>query len=326
MSDPSDEQVADEATDEAAPTESASAAAAPTDPDVESATEEDDLEALRQEVEEKYDFENFGPDQMDEMSAEEWEAAFDPDSWITGEELLDRIERDLKHEIAVRNVFARVERLKDGKIIAYSDQGYATVHPDGSVEGVGTVLRDVKPIVALCSMESYDVPEEPTENALPEPTEVPEGSGELGNLMLQAIAAMQVVAGLALLGAWIFTGLNIIGLVAGLGFLLIGIILFVVVANARLSDRFRAEEYRNRLRAVGVESGERPDFLPVEDDEWVGDAPEGKLEGGNGPSRDSGGSPRTTRETEGNDGEEGDTASDEQGSADGNESEPETAS
>ena len=37
--------------------------------------------------------------------------------------------------------------------------------------------------------------------------------------------------------------------------------LFAVVANARLSDKYRAEEFRNRLRAVGLDDGERPEFL-----------------------------------------------------------------
>jgi hypothetical protein len=53
--------------------------------------------------------------------------------------------------------------------------------------------------------------------------------------------------------------------VMGIVFLAVGLLLFTVVANARLSDRFRAEEYRNRLRAVDLEPGERPDFLPDED-------------------------------------------------------------
>jgi len=39
-------------------------------------------------------------------------------------------------------------------------------------------------------------------------------------------------------------------------------VLFFTVANARLSDKFRAEEYRDRLRAVGLEDGERPEFVP----------------------------------------------------------------
>jgi hypothetical protein len=228
-------------------------------------------EELRDQVEDQYDFDNFGPDQMAEMSADEWEAAFDPETWVTGEELLDRVEADLKNRVVVRDVFARVERLRDGRVVAYSDEGYAAVYPDGSVEGFGTVLRDVKPVVALCSMDEYDVPDMPDGTVLPKPTEVPEGSGELGNLMLQLVGGMQVLAGIGLLGAWIVFGLNIVSVVAGLGFLLIGIALFFTVANARLSDRFRAEEYRNRLRAIGAEDGERPDFLPVEDDEWSED-------------------------------------------------------
>ena len=239
---------------------------------------EEDLEALRREVEEKYDFEDFGPADMAEMTGEEWEAAFDPETWITGEALLDRVEDELNQRVADRDVFARIER-REGRIVAYSDTGYATVYADGSVEGRGTVLRDVKPTVALCSMEEYDPPENPPEGKLPEPQEVPEGSGQLGNWMLQAVAGVQVLAGLALVGAWLLMtvgllstpagasvrSLNVIGmLVAGILFLAIGILLFIVVANARLSDRFRAEEYRNRLRAIGVEPGEHPDVLPEE--------------------------------------------------------------
>jgi len=244
-----------------------------------------DLEALRREVEEKYDFDDFGPADMAEMTGEEWEAAFDPETWITGEELLDRVEDELNQRVADRDVFARIER-RDGRILAYSDTGYATVYADGSVEGRGTVLRDVKPTVALCSMEEYDPPENPPEGELPAPQEVPEGTGQLGNWMLQAVAGAQVLAGLVLVGAWLLMtvgvlsppggasvrSLNVIGmLVAGLIFLAIGVLLFTVVANARLSDRFRAEEYRNRLRAIDLEPGERPDFLPEEDQQALAD-------------------------------------------------------
>jgi hypothetical protein len=249
-------------------------------------------EELREQVESQYDFDNFGPEQMAEMSAEEWDAAFDPDTWITGEELLDRVEADLKNRVVVRDVFARVERLKDGRVVAYSDEGYAAVYPDGTVEGFGTVLRDVKPVVALCSMDEYDVPDMPEGAVLPEPTEVPEGSGELGNLMLQLVGGMQVLAGIGLLGAWIVFSLNVVAIVAGFAFLVIGVALFFTVANARLSDRFRAEEYRNRLRAIGIEDGERPDFLPVEDDEWreatdgLGGAPSTEIEGSSAPDEE----------------------------------------
>ncbi|WP_302082336.1 DUF308 domain-containing protein [Salinibaculum rarum] len=247
----------------------------------ESADEE--IEALRQEVEQKYDFEDFGPQEMAEMSQEEWEAAFDPDTWITGEELLDRVEADLKNRVVTRDVFARVERFDD-LIIAYSDSGYAAVYADGTVEGSGTVLRDVKPTVALCSMDSYDVPEMPEGDVLPQPQDVPESSDALGNTVLQVVAAVQLLAGAVLLGAGVLYLTNILSppgassgtfnlwllFVAGIGFALIGVFLFVMVANARLSDKFRAEEFRNRLRAVGLEDDERPDFL----DELDGDLPE----------------------------------------------------
>ncbi|WP_436906953.1 DUF7319 domain-containing protein [Halosimplex marinum] len=268
------------------------------------------IEALREQVEAEYDFDDFGPDEMASMSAEEWEAVFDPESWITGEELLDRAEADLKRRVAEREVFARVER-HDDRIVAYSDEGYATVYADGSVEGHGTVLRDVKPTVALASMESYDVPEAPPEELLPEPQEVPEGSGEFGNTVLQVVAGIQVLAGLVLIGGWFVFFLRIVSppgggsvrslnvvamLLGGVVFLAIGLLLFGVVANARLSDKFRAEEYRNRLRAVELEPGERPDFLP--DEESTGDAPEIPGE----PSEEEPGDSADGRPSEGDDG------------------------
>jgi hypothetical protein len=49
------------------------------------------------------------------------------------------------------------------------------------------------------------------------------------------------------------------------------------VANARLSDKFRAEEYRDRLRAIGLDDGERPEFVPELTSEETGD--EGDAEG-----------------------------------------------
>ena len=258
----------------------------------EAEAEELTTEELRRQVEEKYDFENFGPAQMAEMSAEEWDAAFDPDTWITGFELLDRVEADVKHRILTRDVFARVERIGDpDRLVAYSDEGYAVVHPDGSVEGSGTVLRDVKPLVALCSMEEYDAPDMPEGDLLPAPMEVPEGSGERGNLAVQVIAGAQLLAGVTLLGVWLLSVLRVGGLdagspvvlVAGLGFLVIGVTLFVVVANARLSDKFRAEEYRNRLRAIGYESDERPEWLPPE----VEFEPDGELDAEETPDGDT---------------------------------------
>jgi hypothetical protein len=247
--------------------------AAGTDPETaEAGSEPEDLEALRERVEAEYDFDDFGAAEMERMSVEEWEAAFDPDTWITGDELLDRLEADLKTRVVERDVFARVERLPDpDRLVAYSDEGYAVVYPDGSIEGRGTVLRDVKPSVALASMDDYEVPDDPEGELLPDPMEVPEESGEFGNLMLQIVAGAQVLAGIGLLASPLvadFGRATIIAVIAGLGFLCIGLLLFFTVANARLSDRFRAEEYRNRLRAVGVDSGERPEFLPehVRDD------------------------------------------------------------
>jgi hypothetical protein len=238
----------------------------------------DAVDALRREVEEKYDFENFGPSDMAQMSAEEWEAAFDPDTWIVGPDLLDRVEQDLKSRIQSREVFAVLERFEEGgeeRLVAYSDEGYAIVSPDGSVEGQGTVVRDVKPTVALCSMDSYEVPDAPEDVSLPSPAEVPEGTGQLGNNLLQLIAFAQILVGTGLIGIWLFTDaiptpggyVDLVAPMIALIFIGIGLFLFMVVANARLSDRFRAEEFRDRLRAAGVEDGERPDFLPPLGDE-----------------------------------------------------------
>jgi len=251
--------------------------------------DEQSVESLREEVEQKYDFDDFGPEDMAKMSPEEWEAAFDEDSWITDSALLDRVADDLRARVANREVFARIERHDDpNRVLAYSDEGYALVFPDGTVEGHGTVLRDVKPTVALCSMDDYDVPEPPSDDPLPSPDEIPEGGSELGNWMIQAIAGTQLLAGLVLLGggglaaAGVFGGVGtgpVVLIVAGLAFVAIAVVLFLVVANARLSDKFRSEEYRDRLRAVGLEDGDRPDFVPALEPTGEGSGDDGQREG-----------------------------------------------
>lgn len=234
---------------------------------------DDDERRVERPVDEEYDFEEFGPAEMDRMSPEEWEAAFDPDSWITGVELLDRVEADLKSRIANRDVFAVLERFEETPaLLAYSDEGYAIVYSDGSIEGEGTVLRDVKPSVALCSMDDYEVSDPPSDWSLPDPEEVPEGSGDLGNKMLQLVAFGLLAAGvIAIVGAVLGAGGNagIVVVLLGAIFLIVSVFLFLVVANARLSDRFRAGEYKNRLRSAGVRSADRPDFVPVENGELV---------------------------------------------------------
>ena len=260
----------------------AAAAEADVDDDAAAASDAEDTAepmppaTFQEAVEEKYDFEHFSPADMAEMTVEEWEAAFDPDAWITGVELLDRVEADLRSRVARRDVFAVVERTTvDGEecVLAYSDVDYAFVTPDGSVVGEGALLEDVEPVVALCSMSDYDVPEPPAEGGLPHPDEVPDGAGSLGDRLLLSVAAVQVVAGLALLVVPLFVDLDpggpgggsgLLTTVAGLGFLFIGVVIGVLVANARLSGRFRAAEYRARLRAAGVGSDERPPFLPGE--------------------------------------------------------------
>ncbi|WP_210408890.1 DUF7319 domain-containing protein [Halorhabdus rudnickae] len=225
-----------------------------------SAEEEPSLAELREQVEAEYDFENFGPGDMAEMEPREWEAAFDPGTWITGDRLLDRLEADLRQRVADRDVFARVEREPD-RLVAYSDSSYAVVHSDGTIEGDGTVLRDVKPSLALCSMESYEVPDPPEGDLLPDPENVSEGDGELGNVVVQILSLAQLLAGLALVGYAIVGG-GAIALVTGLALLGIGLFLLVLVANARLSDAYRAEEYRRRLREIGVGDADRPAFVP----------------------------------------------------------------
>jgi ketosteroid isomerase-like protein len=256
---------------------------------------------LREQVGDAYDFEEFGPREMAEMDADEWDAAFDPDTWITGGRLLDRVEADLRHRVATRDVFAVVERDSiDGEpvVLAYSDEGYAVVYADGTVQGSGTVLRDVKPSVALCSMDDYDVPEAPEHAGLPDPQDVPEGSGGLGTRLLQYVGLAQLVAGVLLfLAPFVYDPLvrtcppiegatgractvagatlelhplgnsAVIAVIAGVGFVLFGALMLVIVANARLSDRFRSEEFRQRLRAAGVGEGERPEFVPETDSE-----------------------------------------------------------
>lgn len=242
---------------------------------LESSTADDDgdltEEELRRRVEETYDFDDFGPEDMAEMSPEEWDVAFDVDTWITGDELLERVEAELKTRIADRDVFAVLEYAEvDGErsLVAYSDTDYAIVYPDGTVEGRGTVVRDVKPTVALCSMEDYEVEEPPDRWQLPDPEEIPESGSELGNWMLQLLAATQLLVGVAALIIWPILGArdNLILLAAGLGFVFIGLVLFTMVANARLSEKFRVREYRQRLRSIGTASDERPAFLPIEDD------------------------------------------------------------
>ncbi|MFB6252283.1 MAG: hypothetical protein ABEI27_11485 [Halobellus sp.] len=270
----------DEAPDEAA--------VAATDADGDT-SETDDLEALRREVEETYDFENFGPAEMAEMSLEEWEAAFDPGTWVVGEELLDRVEQELNARVASREIFAVVERVTDGedRVIAYSDEGYAVIYRDGSVEGEGTVLRDVKPTVALCSMADYDLMDAPADASLPDPEDVPEGSGEFGNLMLQIVAGVQLLVGAGLLVAWLaLPSLStIVAPIASFGFLIIGFFLFLVVANARLSDRFRVEEFRARLETLDAASEEPADVVA---EQMAAAADEGRGSDGTTPGETDG--------------------------------------
>ena len=206
---------------------------------------------------------------MARMSGDEWEAVFDADSWVTGRALLDRVEEELRARIARRDVFAQCDRVvEDGRplLVAWSDEGYAVVYPDGSIEGAGTVLRDLKATVALCSMAEYEPETAPEAYELPTPESVESGTGEFGNLMLQVVAGAQVLCGLALGAVWLLGGVTtIVAPVAAGAFILVGLFLFAIVANARLSDRFRAEEFRERLRAVEAAGERRPEFLSGDD-------------------------------------------------------------
>lgn len=233
-----------------------------------------DTDPSRVDPVDRFDFESFGPADMAEMTVEEWETAFDPSSWITGPRLLDRVEVELRDRVARRQLFAVVERVAVGgedRVLAYTDVGYALVSPDGSVTGEGTVRGEVEPVVALCSIEEYDVPELGGDGPqLPDPDDVGGGHGELGNRLVLAIGIVQILAGFALLVAPLLltlpgTGSSLLTTVAGIAFIVTGVVLGVLVANARLSDRFRAAEYRERLRAAGVGSDDRPGFLPAID-------------------------------------------------------------
>ncbi|MFA9517662.1 hypothetical protein ACERIT_10670 [Halopenitus sp. H-Gu1] len=229
--------------------------------------DDSDLEALRREVEEKYDFDEFGPADMARMNADEWDVAFDPDTWITGDRLLDRLEAELKTRIARREIFGTFDRVTDDdgdRLVVYSDEGYAVVHANGDVRGRGTILRDVEPLVALCSMDSYEVSDPPTNWSLPDPEDVSGGSSELGNLMMQIVAGVQLIAAVLLVGAWLVSDLDtLVAPAMGIVFFFGALFLFSTVANARLSDRFRSEEYRNRLRALR-EAKRRPDLPEIE--------------------------------------------------------------
>lgn len=229
---------------------------------------ERDMDELREAVEERYDFEDFGPADMRQMDRKEWEAVFDADTWITGTELLNRVEQDLKARVERRDVFAVVEReqVEGGeRLVVYSDEGYAFVDHDGTVEGQGTVLRDVEAVVALCSMEGY-TPEKPEgDGTLPPPESVERGGSRLGNTVMQVVGIVQLLAGIGLLVGWLIFQLEVFVPIVAVGFLGFGALILVLVANARLSDRFRAREYRERLTAVNAGSDERPSFVPDPD-------------------------------------------------------------
>lgn len=218
------------------------------------------------------DFADFRPADMARMTREEWEAAFDPATWITGTELLDRTEAELRTRVAEGQLFAVVERHTDDgepRLLAYTDRDYAVVSPDGTVRGTGSFRDDVEPVVALCSMASYEVSVPPPDAGLPDPASIEPGSGALGHRLLLVIAVVQLVAGVVLTLSPVLIdlgpGAGALTAVLGLGFLFIGLVIGVLVANARLSDRFRAADYRDRLRAAGVGTGERPTFLPTFD-------------------------------------------------------------
>ncbi|CDK39967.1 uncharacterized protein BN903_75 [Halorubrum sp. AJ67] len=117
--------------------------------------DETDIEALRERVESEYDFDDFGPSDMAQMSAEEWDAAFDPDTWITGDRLLDRVDAELKSRIATRDVFGVLERVReDGeeRILVYSDGGVRDhPAPPARCAARGRSSATSEPVVALAA-------------------------------------------------------------------------------------------------------------------------------------------------------------------------------
>jgi len=121
-------------------------------------------------------------------------------------------------------------------------------------------------------MEDYEVPAVDETAGLPHPDTVASGSGDFGNRMIQVVAGATMLAGVAFVGVWVGSVVGVVdigfagAIVVTLGvlFVAVGAFLFMTVANARLSDRMRAEQYRDRLRAVGAGSDERPEFLPEE--------------------------------------------------------------
>jgi hypothetical protein len=78
-----------------------------------------------------------------------------------------------------------------------------------------------------------------------------------------------------LIVAWLVTDIGLVAPVIGGLFLIVGVLLFSLVANARLSDRFRAEQYRNRLRAVETGGFDRPS-VPGEADAPAVDTDQGE--------------------------------------------------
>lgn len=239
-------------------------------------------DSFRAAVEAKYDFANFRPADMARMSLDEWEAAFDPETWITGPELLDRIDAELHNRIADGQLFAVVERHSEGgepRLLAYTDAEYVVVHPDGTVVGTDGIRQEIEPVVALCSMDSYDVPPASDDAGLPEPDSIVPGSGALGHRLLLVVAVVQLLAGFVLLLSPLLVnlgpGAGALAVVLGLGFIVVGVVIGLLVANARLSDRFRAADYRERLRDAGVGSDDRPGFLPTFDENGPAEGDEG---------------------------------------------------
>ncbi|PYZ02687.1 hypothetical protein C8039_03785 [Halogeometricum sp. wsp3] len=123
-----------------------------------------DTEALRKQVETD-DFDNFGPSDMVELAAEEWDVAFDenPGSPPTN----SSTELRGTCETAWRTVMcslASSRRQDQPRVLVYSDEGYALVTPDGDLQGEGTVYRDVRPTLVLCSMDDFEVAEPPEDS------------------------------------------------------------------------------------------------------------------------------------------------------------------
>tara|TARA_A100001037_G_scaffold273406_1_gene270315 strand:- start:7136 stop:7771 length:636 start_codon:yes stop_codon:yes gene_type:complete len=200
---------------------------------------------------------------------EQSEFPIDLELSITGEELLLRVEADVKDRISRRNIVAVIEtgNIDHQKhLLIYDNIGYALISLDGSVSGMGPIRTETENIVVLCSMTTYEVPEFPTGGFSLDTNNLSNNHDGIGNKLLQILGLSFILIGLFLLFSPLFLtfppGSGILTTVSALGFIFTGLFLLIVVVHSRLSDRFRSMEYHDRLAKMGIGSDFRPDFLP----------------------------------------------------------------